>query len=74
MFENILSGHIEWHEEYVEFSEEAHDFMARLMILDPSARLGAQGADEVKAHPFFEGIIWDSAHQQVHVSAVCGDG
>ncbi|KAK0490856.1 hypothetical protein IW261DRAFT_1434432 [Armillaria novae-zelandiae] len=59
VFENILSGHIEWHEEYVDFSEEAHDFMARLMILDPSARLGAQGADEVKAHLFFEGIVWD---------------
>lgn len=59
MFENILSGHIEWHEEYVDFSEEAHDFMARLMHLDPSTRLGAQGADEVKAHLFFEGIVWD---------------
>ncbi|KAH8830478.1 hypothetical protein DL96DRAFT_1593085 [Flagelloscypha sp. PMI_526] len=59
VFENILSGHIEWHEEWVEFSEEARDFMARLMTLDPAERLGANGADEVKAHPFLHDIEWD---------------
>ncbi|EJF61140.1 hypothetical protein DICSQDRAFT_155239 [Dichomitus squalens LYAD-421 SS1] len=59
VFENILSGHIEWHEDYVEVSPEAKDFMQRLMTLDPTKRLGANGADEVKAHPFFAGIDWD---------------
>ncbi|KAF7301813.1 Serine/threonine protein [Mycena indigotica] len=59
VFENILSGHIEWHDEWVDFSPEARDFMARLMTLDPTTRLGAHGAEEVKAHPFFEGIDWD---------------
>ena len=29
------------------------------MTLDTSQRLGANGAEEVKAHPFFEGIEWD---------------
>lgn len=59
VFENILSGHIEWHDDYVEFSEEARDFMAALMTLDPAERLGSNGTEEVKAHPFFEGIEWD---------------
>lgn len=59
VFENILSGHIDWHEDYVEVSPEAKDFMQRLMTLDPAKRLGANGADEVKAHPFFAGIDWD---------------
>ena len=59
VFENILSGHIEWHEDYVEVSPEARDFMQRLMTLDPTKRLGANGADEVKAHPFLAGIDWD---------------
>lgn len=59
VFENILSGHIEWHEDYVEVSPEAKDFMQRLMTLDPTKRLGANGADEVRAHPFFAGIDWD---------------
>ncbi|RDB22536.1 Serine/threonine-protein kinase cek1 [Hypsizygus marmoreus] len=59
VFENILSGHIEWHEDWIEFSDEARDFMRSLMTLDPSERLGANGAEEVKAHPFFRGIDWD---------------
>ncbi|KAG6854867.1 hypothetical protein C0991_012057 [Blastosporella zonata] len=59
VFENILSGHIEWHEDWIDFTEEARDFMRSLMTLDPSDRLGANGADEVKAHPFLDGIEWD---------------
>jgi serine/threonine-protein kinase RIM15 len=59
VFENILSGHIEWHEDWIEFSDEARDFMSALMTLDPAERLGSDGTEEVKAHPFFEGIEWD---------------
>lgn len=59
MFENILSGQIEWHEEWVEFSEEARDFIKGLLTLDPGERLGSNGAEEVRAHPFFAGIDWD---------------
>ncbi|KAF5388447.1 hypothetical protein D9615_000539 [Tricholomella constricta] len=59
VFENILSGHIEWHEDWIDFSEEARDLMRSLMTLDPSERLGSNGADEVKAHPFFASIEWD---------------
>lgn len=33
--------------------------MQRLMTLDVSQRLGANGAEEVKAHPFLEDIEWD---------------
>jgi serine/threonine-protein kinase RIM15 len=39
VFENILSGCVEWHKEGSEFS--ARDFMQRLMTLDPGLRLGA---------------------------------
>ncbi|KAF9006499.1 hypothetical protein BDQ17DRAFT_1389314 [Cyathus striatus] len=59
VFENILSGNVEWHEEWAEVSNEALDFMKRLLALDPNERLGAGGADEVKSHPFFAGIEWD---------------
>ncbi|KAF7793640.1 hypothetical protein EIP86_004755 [Pleurotus ostreatoroseus] len=58
VFENILSGHVEWHDDYIEVSDEAKDFMKRLMTLDPTQRLGSNGAEEVKAHPFFNGIDW----------------
>ena len=61
VFENILSGHIDWHEdeEYYDYSPEARDFMQSLMTLDPTERLGSQGAAEVKVHTFFHGIDWD---------------
>ncbi|KAF8592615.1 hypothetical protein K439DRAFT_1378858 [Ramaria rubella] len=64
VFTNILSGHIEWHEEWIEYSDEARDFMTKLMVTDASKRLGANGADEVKAHPFFAGVEWDNVTTQ----------
>ncbi|KAK9216686.1 hypothetical protein WN944_008696 [Citrus x changshan-huyou] len=35
-------------------------FLYRFLIHDPNQRLGANGAAEVKAHPFFKGVNWDS--------------
>lgn len=34
--------------------------MKRLMTLHPTQRLGSNGAEEVKEHPFFNGINWDA--------------
>jgi serine/threonine-protein kinase RIM15 len=60
VFENILSRRIEWHDEDVDFSPEARDFMERLLCADAKRRLGANGAAEVKAHPFLQGVDWDN--------------
>ncbi|KAI8881429.1 Pkinase-domain-containing protein, partial [Backusella circina FSU 941] len=60
VFENILSRRIDWHEDMVTISPEARDFMERLMTLDPEKRLGYNGAEEVKKHPFFASINWDT--------------
>ncbi|KAF7723673.1 hypothetical protein EC973_001764 [Apophysomyces ossiformis] len=59
VFENILSRRVDWHEDIVSISPEARDFMERLMTLDPEKRLGANGPDEVKNHPFFKDIDWE---------------
>lgn len=56
VFDNVVSRRINWHEDEVDIPPEARDLMDRLMCSDPAQRLGAQGADEVKAHSFFEGI------------------
>lgn len=58
VFDNILSRRLEWPESDDDISPEAIDFMNRLMCTDPKKRLGAQGAAEVKAHPFLAGIDW----------------
>ena len=39
-------------------SKEAEDILRKL-ISDPETRLGANGADEIKSHPFFKGIDWN---------------
>lgn len=59
VFENILSGHVDWHEDWVDFSKETIDFMKRLLTLDPNGRLGSGGAEEVKSDRFFAGIDWE---------------
>lgn len=40
-------------------SNELEDFINRLLTLDPKNRLGTNGVEEVKNHPFFDGINWD---------------
>ncbi|GAA5827005.1 hypothetical protein JCM11251_002203 [Rhodosporidiobolus azoricus] len=64
VFENIVSRRFEWHEDAIDISPEAHDFMDRLLCSDPSKRLGTKGATEVKAHPFLADIDWDNLLKQ----------
>lgn len=40
-------------------SPAATDILKRL-IADPEVRLGRNGADEIKNHPFFEGLDWNA--------------
>ena len=59
MFENILSRKIVWYDD-VEISCEARNFIVRLLCMNVEDRLGANGANEVKSHPFFEGVNWET--------------
>ncbi|TIB00251.1 hypothetical protein E3P94_01827 [Wallemia ichthyophaga] len=61
VFENILSRRISWHEDDPDYqvSPDARDLMERLLCSDPQKRLGANGAWEVKSHPFFADIDWE---------------
>ena len=43
----------------VKLSKEALDLMNK-MISDPNKRLGKNGSEEIKSHPFFKGIDWDN--------------
>ncbi|KAK9471723.1 uncharacterized protein V1510DRAFT_380421 [Dipodascopsis tothii] len=62
VFENILARRIEWPPADAAaaqgLSAAGADLIQRLICTDPAARLGASGADEVKAHPFFAGVDW----------------
>jgi serine/threonine protein kinase len=43
-------------------SNEAKNIIVHLLNRNPSKRLGAgqDGSEEIKRHPFFEGIDWDA--------------
>ncbi|XP_063682806.1 microtubule-associated serine/threonine-protein kinase 2-like isoform X5 [Bolinopsis microptera] len=60
LVENINPRNIEWpgpDDDPVE--EEAKDLILGLLFMNPSERLGAQGAQEVKKHPFYQTLHWD---------------
>lgn len=40
------------------FSKHAKEFILKLLNKTPAKRLGANGAGDVKNHPFFEGLNW----------------
>ena len=43
----------------IKLSKEAEDLISKL-INDPNKRLGKNGAEEIKTHPFFNGIDWEN--------------
>lgn len=69
VFENILARRIEWPDESLleAVSEDAKDLINKLLCMDQTKRLGANaddkfasGGEEIRNHPWFEGINWDS--------------
>lgn len=47
------------------FSADAKDLVQKLLVLDPSERLGAKDAKRytsIRSHPFYEGLDFDTLH------------
>lgn len=63
IFQNILAGNLCWPED-LDLSPSAKDFVEKLLISDPSKRLGAKGVEEIKGHPFLAGVSWDTLLSQ----------
>ncbi|KAK8114504.1 Response regulator receiver rim15p [Apiospora kogelbergensis] len=71
VFENILARKIMWPDEAdFEVSPEAKDLINKLLCMDPRQRLGsnqdekfASGGEEIRSHPWFEGVGWDTLLQ-----------
>ncbi|GKB65144.1 probable serine/threonine protein kinase IREH1 isoform X2 [Tanacetum coccineum] len=71
IFDNILNRNIPWPAVPEEMSHGAQDLIDQLLTEDPNQRLGARGATEVKQHPYFRDINWDTlARQKVHSTSV----
>jgi serine/threonine protein kinase len=41
-------------------SDEGRDFISKLLVKDPSRRLGFASIEEIKQHAWFDGIDWDN--------------
>ncbi|XP_058107635.1 probable serine/threonine protein kinase IRE isoform X3 [Magnolia sinica] len=64
IFDNIMNRDIPWPNVPEEMSHEAYDLIDKLLKENPFQRLGATGAGEVKRHPFFKDINWDTHASQ----------
>ncbi|XP_078152825.1 putative serine/threonine protein kinase IRE [Carex rostrata] len=64
IFDNIMNRDIPWPHVPEEMNFDAYDLIDKLLIENPLQRLGATGATEVKAHPFFKDINWDMLARQ----------
>ncbi|OMO98079.1 hypothetical protein COLO4_14149 [Corchorus olitorius] len=64
IFDNIMNRNIPWPKVPEEMSFEAYDLIDKLLAENPVQRLGATGAKEVKQHPFFKNINWDTLARQ----------
>ncbi|KAI9339815.1 kinase-like domain-containing protein [Zopfochytrium polystomum] len=62
MYAKILGAPLEFNEGDV--GEAARDLLRKMLDRDPTRRLGAQGADEIKRHRFFEDINWTRLMQR----------
>ncbi|EGR32878.1 protein kinase domain protein [Ichthyophthirius multifiliis] len=63
IFDNIKNLNMEWPEigdpeDGDKISPEAADLIKKLLETDYLKRLGANGAKDVKEHPFFKGVEW----------------
>lgn len=67
VFDNILQMNIKWPKVGTsenDLSPDAYDFLSRLITFDPEKRLGSNGVEEVKKHPFFKDIDWDTIRDE----------
>ncbi|KAG9140748.1 hypothetical protein Leryth_006929 [Lithospermum erythrorhizon] len=64
IFDNIMNRDIPWPKVPEEMSFEAYDLIDKLLSDNPVQRLGATGSAEVKRHPFFCDINWDTLARQ----------
>ncbi|XP_077548948.1 microtubule-associated serine/threonine-protein kinase 3-like isoform X5 [Haemaphysalis longicornis] len=65
LFAHVINDEIEWPEpEDWPLPEDAQHLVSQLLQQNPLDRLGTGGAHEVKEHPFFGDVDWDSLLRQ----------
>eukprot|EP01117_Protostelium_nocturnum_P003478 TRINITY_DN1452_c0_g1_i3.p1 TRINITY_DN1452_c0_g1~~TRINITY_DN1452_c0_g1_i3.p1 ORF type:complete len:1067 (-),score=408.16 TRINITY_DN1452_c0_g1_i3:41-3241(-) len=60
IFQNILKKDIPWPDVPDEMSYNAKDLIDKLLTMNPSERLGTKSSKQIKQHPFFSEIDWET--------------
>jgi len=55
MYRKILNDPLKFPDE---MGKDARNLITRLLSREPESRLGSNGAEEIKKHPFFKSIDW----------------
>lgn len=55
IFNNIITLNVKWEPFERKVNVTTIDFVKKLLTLDPKERLGSNGVDEIKNHPYFKG-------------------
>lgn len=58
MYRKILTEPLHFPTDERIMPEAARDLLKKLLNRNPDERLGAKGAEDIKAHPFFDRIDW----------------
>ena len=67
VFENILTGKLEWYDDDMEITQEAKDLITQFLQHDIGTRLGTNGTESIKTHQWFEETDWGNLiNQKVH--------
>lgn len=66
IFANILQRKINWPENIDEYCvpPEAVDFVKQMIQIDPKDRLGKNGVEEIKNHPWFKDVNWNKIYRK----------
>ncbi|KAI9481591.1 MAG: kinase-like domain-containing protein [Benjaminiella poitrasii] len=65
MYRRVLEDPLEFQDDI--FDYETAEFLTDILDRNPSSRLGANGVNEVKEHPYFADIDWDGIrHRRLH--------
>lgn len=78
VFKKILNCEIDWpplteDEEREICPPNAKDLIQKLLTLKPEERLGYNGADEIKRHPYFKEINWSTLFEEIPSFIPCLD-
>jgi serine/threonine protein kinase len=74
--ERVVMGRLPFGEatDDVPVSDEFNDLIKRLLVVDPTKRLGFRSIDEILAHPWFEGVALAEPPFIPHVDEPCDTG